>query len=154
MYISQGNPILKTVFFLNLLLRSFRPSKHFHQLTLKPVCINNPKVNNVYFFKVIKQFYTWFCFCFSWKSKKSLHLHKMLNWTKISWYTIIPGWLNVDTVDSVDTVDAVNPQDWMWIQWIHKRLNVDTVNPQTTECGYSVSLLVDAVNSFIEWIKL
>jgi hypothetical protein len=24
-------------------------SKHFHQLTLKPVYINNPKVNNVYF---------------------------------------------------------------------------------------------------------
>jgi hypothetical protein len=31
--------------------------------------------------------------------------------------------------------------DWMWIQWIHKRLNVDTL------------LLVDTVNSVIEWIK-
>jgi hypothetical protein len=36
-------------FFLKLYCTSFGFRKHFHQLTLKPVCIINPIVNNIYF---------------------------------------------------------------------------------------------------------
>jgi membrane protein CcdC involved in cytochrome C biogenesis len=57
-FICQGNPVLKTVFFLNHILRIVLVcSKHFNQLTLKPVYISNWQLNSYVFNSSWYEFY-------------------------------------------------------------------------------------------------